>query len=323
MHDHAEHTPLLATRHDDLGGRQAVQRRLLAVLGLTTAFLVVEALGGILTNSLALLADAGHMLSDVGALALALLANWYASRPPTVRQTYGRVRAEVLAALINGIMLVAVAVFILKEAFDRLGEPPEVHGEAALLVALAGLVANLASAALLRQGSGHGLNERGVLLHVISDALGSVGAIASGAIIWLSGWNTADPLVSILIAALVLFSSISLLRATFSVLMEAAPVGLDAKTVESAMTAAPGVASVHDLHVWTVTSGFPALSAHVQSAGRPSSDVLHDLRTLLRARFGLEHVTLQVESCEHPRDTACCELDPRCLPPTSAGRRAS
>lgn len=305
--------------HAHRRAHETSRRRLGAVLALTLTFLVVEAVGATLTNSLALLADAGHMLSDVAALSLALVANWYAARPPTARRTYGHVRAEVLAALANGLALAAVAVFVFVEAIQRLGEPPHVQGQGALLVATAGLAANLLAAWLLHQGGGHNLNEQGALLHVLSDALGSLGAMAAGALVWLSGWSAADALVSILIGLLVLGSSASLLRRTLAVLMEAAPSHIDPGEVGETMARVPGVATVHDLHVWTVASGFPALSAHVEASGRSSGEVLHHLQRVLRERFGLEHVTLQVESCEHPRDTACCEPDPRCLVPLAGG----
>ena len=296
--------------------RQVARRRLLMVLCLTTAFLIVETVAAALANSLALLADAGHMLSDVGAMSLGLIALWYGGRPATARRTYGHARAEILAALINGLALAAVAAFLFKEGISRLNQPPEVLGQATFFVGGAGLVVNLIAARMLYARRERSLNEEGVFLHVVSDALGSLGAMLAGATVWATGLYAIDSVVSMLIGALVLRSALRMVRRTLAVLMEATPTGVDTQEVEHAITRTPGVVSVHDLHLWVVSSGFAALSAHVQASGRPSGDVLHDLRSRLRVDFGLDHVTLQVESCEHPDDTACCDVDPRCLPPS-------
>jgi cobalt-zinc-cadmium efflux system protein len=267
-------------------------------LAITATFLLVEVAGGILTNSLALLADAGHMATDVAALALALFAIWLARRPATAERSFGYLRAEILAALINGASLVAISIYIFWEAFQRIGEPPEVDSGPMLAVAIAGLAANAASAWVLSRGGGHrhDLNTRGALLHVIGDMLGSAGAIVAALIMLATGWYLADPLLSAGIGLLILWNSWKLLRESVDVLLEATPHGIDADEVRAAMAATDDVDGVHDLHIWTVTSGLIALSSHVDVTGtRDWHAVLLDLSTLLRERFGIAHVTLQPE----------------------------
>jgi cobalt-zinc-cadmium efflux system protein len=271
------------------------QRKLAVVLVLSAVYLVAEVVGGLASNSLALLADAGHMLSDVAALALALLAGWLARRPPTPRQTYGYHRSEILAALINGALLVAVAVGLFAEAWDRLRQPPDVQAPLMMAVAAGGLVVNLGALWILR--GGHTLNERGVWLHVLTDALGSLQALGAGALIWAWGWNLADPIASALIGVLVLFSSWRLLQETLAVLMESAPEHINVDEVRAAILAVPDVQAVHDLHVWTITSGRDSLSAHVVTADcRAPRELLADIRRALHDRFGIHHVTVQVEA---------------------------
>jgi cobalt-zinc-cadmium efflux system protein len=285
------------------------KRRLTAVLVLVCGYMVAEVAGGLWTNSLALLADAGHMLSDAAALALSLFAIWIAERPPDARRTYGYYRMEILAALANGAALVAVAVLVLVEAYGRLRQPPEVMGGAMMAIAFGGLAVNLVSLRILGGGSHESLNVRGAWLHVLGDTLGSVGAILAGTLIWAFGWNWADPLISALIAALIVYSSWRLLAESVSVLMESAPRGVDVDRVRDALAAVPGVRSVHDLHVWTITSGMDSLSAHlVVGDGHPATDVLLAVRHLLAAAFGIHHVTIQIEpedfvghaACPHP-----------------------
>jgi cobalt-zinc-cadmium efflux system protein len=287
------------------------------VLGLTTAYLVAEVIGGLLTGSLALLADAGHMLADVFGLTMSLAALRMAARPATPRRTYGFHRAEILAAVANAVLLLGIAGFILYEAWHRFAEPTTVESLPMLLVASGGLVVNLIGFKVLHGASGESLNMRGALLEVVADLLGSVGAILAAITIVLTGWYQADPLVSVLIALFILPRAWSLLRAGLDVLLEATPAHLDLRQVVATMARVPGVAAVHDVHAWTIASGYVAMSAHVQANGRPSADVLHDLQTLLREELHVDHVTLQVESADHADDGACCVMDPRCLLQTS------
>jgi cobalt-zinc-cadmium efflux system protein len=275
---------------------QASKRALAIVFVLITGFMVVEVAGGLLTGSLALLADAGHMLSDSASLGLALFAAWLAGRPPTPNRSFGYKRAEILAALANGVTLVAVSVWIFFEAYRRLQEPPEILGGWMLVVAVVGLAVNLVGALILSRSGGESLNVEGALRHVIADVLGSVAAIVAALIILLTGWRYADPLISVFIALLILGSSWKLLRDSVGILLEQAPRGLDVNEVGERMVALPGVEEVHDLHVWMITSGFPALSAHVLVAG---DDDCHErrreLEQVLYRDFGIEHTTLQVD----------------------------
>ena len=292
--------------------RRASQRALLLVFAITVSFLVVEVVAGVLTNSLALLADAGHMLSHVAALALGMFAIWMAMRPATATRTYGFHRVEVLAALANGALLVAVAIYIFWEAGHRLQEPPEVRSLPMLLVAIAGLGANVASGSLLYRHSKDSLNVSGIFLHLVADTLGSVGAISAGVVMVTTGWLLADPIVSVLIGVLVLISSWRLLRESLGVLLEAVPPHMDAKEIEAALKEVVGVEGVHDLHVWTVTSGFVALTCHAElNDSCDIQEVLAELCQMLHERHGIRHVTIQPEvSGSHGR-TAHRPL-PRC-----------
>lgn len=274
------------------------RKRLKIVLGLVTVYLVAEVVGGLLTNSLALLADAGHMLSDAGALALSLFAMWVARKPPTAKHTYGYYRTEILAALVNGATLVAISVYVVVEAVQRLGQPAEVQGGLMMAIATGGLAVNLAGLWILNAGKSESLNVRGAWLHVLTDALGSVGAMAAGGMIWAFGWAWADPAASILISLLLLYSAWALLNEAVSVLMEGAPGHVDVDQVRDAIRAVRGVEAVHDLHVWTITSGMVALSGHVVVGEQDYSPAtLMRIREPLHERFGIDHVTLQLE-CE-------------------------
>jgi cobalt-zinc-cadmium efflux system protein len=278
------------------GARGQDKRALWLVLCLTGAFTVAEVVGGLLTGSLALLADAGHMLSDAGSIALALLAIWLAERPATPSRSFGLQRAEILAALVNGLTLVVISLWIFWEAYHRLSEPPEVLGGPMLAVAVVGLSVNLAGAYILSRAEGDSLNVSAALRHVIADVLGSVGAITAAVIILLTGWRYADPLVSVVIGLLVLASAWPVLRDSLRVLLEAAPVGVDPAQVGQRMASAEGIREVHDLHIWTITSGFPALSAHVLVG--PGDDCharRRELERLLQDEFDIEHTTLQVD----------------------------
>ncbi len=258
--------------------------------------MVAEIVGGLWTGSLALLADAGHMFSDVAALALSLFAAWVSERPPTSRRTYGFYRTEILAAMVNGATLIAIAIYILFEAYHRFRDPREVIGPAMMAIAVGGLAVNLLGLWLLSAGRDDNLNVRGAWLHVLTDALGSVGAIAAGGLIWGFGWQWADPVASVLIALLVIYSSWRLLAEAVAVLMESAPHGIDVDEVRTAMAAIPGVLDVHDLHVWSITSGLDSLSAHVViDDGHSHSELLTALRAMLDERFGIDHLTIQIE----------------------------
>lgn len=279
-------------------GTSEKQRALILALSITLIFLLAELIGGWLAGSLALIADAAHMATDAAALGLALFASWLAHRPATPVRSYGFYRAEVLAALANAAFLIVVCVSIFWEAFKRLLEPPPIQAPLMLAVATAGLVANGVVVWILSRGElhRHDVNLRGARLHVVGDLLGSVGAIAAGLLIWGTGWTLADPILSALIGLLVLRSAWRLLWDSVEVLLEATPTHIDPEEVRAAMTAVPGVEGVHDLHVWTVTSGFVALSGHIEvDERRPWSNVLLDLARVLRERFGILHVTLQPE----------------------------
>ena len=271
--------------------------------------MVAEIVGGLVTNSLALLSDAAHMFSDVAALAISLAALWLAAKPATIRRTFGFYRAEVLAALLNGLTLILVSFYIFWEAFGRLINPPEVQTGWMLVVAGIGLTANLISAWFLMRGGDHhhNLNVRGALLHVIGDALGSVGAIAAGLIMMYTGWYYADPIISVIIGLLVLISSWRLIKETVSVLLETAPAKIDMEKLKKAMLSVPGVSGVHDLHVWMISSGFSSMSAHVVAGdGADCQVVLRKLETVLREKFDLTHTTIQMETSNlHPESDIC------------------
>jgi cobalt-zinc-cadmium efflux system protein len=272
------------------------RRALTLVLALTATFTVVEVVGGLLTGSLALLADAGHMISDNLSLGLALFAVWLAGRPETPEKSFGYKRAEILAALANGVTLVAISIWIFIEAYSRLREPPEILGGPMLVIAALGLLVNAASVIVLSRSGAENLNTQGAMRHVFADALGSIGVIIAALLIVLTGWRYADPLVSVVIGALILASSWSLLRDSTNILLEATPRNINAEEVGSKMAGAAGVAEVHDLHIWTITSGFPALSAHVLvGQNEDCHGRRRELEDLLAREYGISHTTLQVD----------------------------
>jgi cobalt-zinc-cadmium efflux system protein len=295
----------VAHAHDH--GRVESRRALAAALVLTASYTVVEVVGGVLAGSLALLADAVHMLSDNVALAVALGAAWLASKPATSERTYGFKRAEVLAALANGVTLVALAIWIFVEAAMRLRDPGEVLGDWMLAIALVGMAVNVGAGVILSRARRHSLNVEAAFRHVFADLLGSVGVAIAAVVILVTDRVEADPLVSILIALLVLASAWSILRASTEILLESTPRGIDAAALGRRLVAEPGVVEVHDLHVWTITSGFPALSAHVLV--RPGEDChgrRRELERLLNDEFGIEHTTLQVD---HAAETGLVEME--------------
>ena len=282
--------------HAHAHAREGSVKALRLTLVLTATFTVVEVVGGLVAGSLALLADAAHMLSDNASLGIALFAAWLAGRPAGPSRTFGYRRAEILAALFNGVTLVALSIWIFIEAAERLGDPPEVEAGLMLGIAVTGLGVNLVAARILQRHSAESLNVSAALRHVLADLLGSLGVIVAAVIILTTGWEYADPAVSVLIGVLVLGSSWGILRDSTQILLEGSPPGTDVQEVGRAMAAMAGVTQVHDLHVWTITSGFPALAAHVL-VGRDVDCHLKrlELEAMLRDRFGLEHTTLQVD----------------------------
>ncbi|MFL5382024.1 MAG: cation diffusion facilitator family transporter [Longimicrobiaceae bacterium] len=285
--------------HDHARASRDSARRLSLTLALQAAYLVAEVVGGLAANSLALLADAGHMLSDVAALALSLFAVWIAQKPATGRRTFGYYRTEILAALANAATLIAISIYIFYEAFQRLRAPEPVVGALVVWIAIGGLLVNGIGAALLHGGREHSLNIRGAWLHLMTDAAGNVGVIVGGVLIWAWGLAWADPVVSILIGVLVIWSSWGLLKDSVGVLLEGAPAHVDVGAVRAAVLEVEGVEEVHDLHVWTIASGIEALSCHVVVGGRDerraSGEILADVHKLLHERFGLHHLTVQIE----------------------------
>lgn len=265
-------------------------------LGINGGMLVAEAVGGFLTGSLALLADAGHVFSDAGAIALALFAATLAARPAGGRMTFGYQRSEILAALVNGLLLVVVALAVAWAAIGRLGDPPEIEAGGVLALGLLGLLGNVVATVVLAGGERADVNLEGVLRHSFADALGSVGVIVAGLVVLLGGSPIVDPIAGLLISALILISSWRLIAEPVGVLMEAAPLGLDVDAAGAAICEEEGVRSVHDLHIWTVTSGFGALAAHVVVSPECDRDLVRRrIELLLRERFGIDHTTLQME----------------------------
>jgi len=267
------------------------------VFALSASFMVVQVVVGWWTNSLALLADAAHLFVDAVGVGLSLLAVWFAERPATSEKTYGYYRVEILAALVNGVVLCVLAIAILVEAWERLRVPHEVSAGPVLVVAVAGLGVNLLAAWLLHAGAGESLNVRGAYLEVLGDALSSAAVIVAAAVILVTGWTTADALASAAIGFLILPRTLALLKQAVNVLLEGVPAHLDLGEIETALRGVPGVKRVHDLHVWTLTSGREAMSAHVEvEPGTRPDRILDELHVVLHARFGIDHTTIQVET---------------------------
>ena len=286
MHNHADHS------HQPVSSGKTF----IWALILTVTFAVVEAIAGWLSGSLALLSDAGHMVSDATALGLASLAAWVAVKPPSAQHSYGYGRAEVIAALINSLFMIGIVVVIVVAAVDRMQTPRPVAGSTVMWVAAIGLFINMLVAYVLSRGE-RTLNTRGALLHVMGDLLGSVAALIAGAVIYFTGWTPIDPILSLVICALILYSSLNLLREVFQVIMEGVPSSIDLNEVGLAMAAIDDVDSVHDLHIWTLSSGRVALSAHlvVRDLGKWPL-ILDQQSRMLKARFAVEHITLQPET---------------------------
>jgi len=300
----------MAHHHHALEARRARNRgRMWIALAINAAMLVAAIAGGLLTGSLALLADAGHVLSDVAAIAVGLFAASLAARQPTPARTFGYQRGEILGALVNGVALVVISILIVIGAITRLSDPPEVAGGGVLALGVVGLAGNVAATWVLASGERSDINLESVLRHSAADALGSLGVIVAGALVLTTGWYQADAIVSLGIAALIVGGSWRLLKEPIDVLMEAAPAGIDVNEVGRAMCAAPEVVEIHDLHVWSVTSGFPALSAHlVVTPGADRDRVRSRVEELLREQFELGHTTLQV--VEGRDETGLIALEP-------------
>ena len=280
---------------------------------ITSAFLIAEFIGALYTNSLALLADSAHMLTDVAALSLSLLASWFSTRRATPQKTYGFHRVEILAALLNGVILVLIALYIFYEAWGRLTNPPEVHAGWMLVVACVGLFANLVSAWLLFGEHRESLNVRGAMFHIVSDAVGSAGAILASLAILFGGYYVADPVISVVVGILILSSSWVLIRDAVDILLEGTPSHVNIVSLKSDLRKIRGVESVHDLHVWTLTSGVLAMSCHVVMAEESSSRnvLLGEVNELARKRFRIDHTTVQIEesgSKESGMDSCDCHF---------------
>ena len=288
------------------------------MLGLSALYMVAEVVGGLITGSLALLADAGHTLSDVGALAVSMLAIWIAQQPASARHTFGNTRAEILAALVQGVALVAVAIVIIVEAIGRLETPTEVGGIGMMVVASGGLMVNAFGLWLLQSGQQSNLNIRGAWLHVASDGLGSLGVIIAGFAIWMWGLWWADPAASIAISVLITFAAWQLLREVVDILMESAPAHLEVKDIRRALASTAGVGEVHDLHVWTIGSGEVSLSSHIVAAPEAHiADLLPQLQNRLAEDFAIHHSTLQIE----PHGTAEEDCAAGCEPAAVSATR--
>ncbi len=302
----------MSENHEHIRGNSLSYQRLWWAFAINSVFLLVEIAGGIMTNSLALLADAGHMLTDAGALGLAILVAHMAERAATPQRTYGLLRAEVLGAFVNGAALVLIVGFIFFEAWKRTGITHSVHGPAMLMIAVSGLAANAVSAVILAKGKEANLNIKGAFLHMIADALGSFGAIVAGVVIWTTGWVPVDAIASVVIGLLILWSSWGFLKQTVNILLEATPEGIDYLKVKESIEEMECVDAVHDLHIWTITSGMPVLSAHlVLSSGCSNADYWQEsllkTRSMLKERFGIEHTTLQLEPYKNECSQECQE----------------
>lgn len=305
-HEHAEHGHGHGHDHDHAHGlselRRTPYRRLLFAFSITAGFMVVEAIVGFVSGSLALVADAGHMLADAAALALAIIAQRIAAQQRTRARTYGHRRAEVLAAFANGVALALTAVWIFGEAAQRFRDPRVIDARAMIATAIMGLIVNLVAAGVLSVGSkGHNVNTRAALAHVLSDALGSVGAIVGGVLVFTLGWNRADPVISAVIAVLILWGGFKLVRDTSHVLMEGSPIEVDIADIEKTIRSVPGVVDFHDLHVWSISEGFDVLTVHIViSRGFHGTDVVKAVAERMREVHELEHCTIQPEPSNAP-----------------------
>jgi cobalt-zinc-cadmium efflux system protein len=299
--------------HDRRGAGKLT--RLKIALGLTFAYMLAEACGGWLVNSLAPLADAGHMLTDVAALSLTLAAIWFASRPATAKKTFGYYRLEILAAFVNGVALVLISLLVIYEAYERWTSPPAIEGASLTLIAAGGLLVNIVCAYILHGDHRHDLNMRAAWLHVVGDALGSVTAIVAGILIIAFGWLWADALCSVLISLIIVFSAWNLIRESVNVLLEGTPAHINLAAVEEAILETEGVDAIHDLHIWTIASGIEALSAHVRHDEKiVPTELLKHLRLRLHDKFGIDHLTIQMETPDfEEEDVHFCDTGAKCF----------
>jgi len=280
---------------------------LLKAIGITLLFMTIELAGGWYANSLALISDGAHMLTDVAAMLLSIFAVWVARKPADSKMSFGYHRAEILGALASGLMIWLIAGFLIYQSILRMQSPPEVQGPVVFVIATIGLIANLACMRLLHPASAHNMNLRGAYLHMLSDTLGSVGAIIAGAILWFTHWNPIDPIVTILFAALMLFTSWDLVREAVQILMESTPPGVNPEKVMSDLKKIDGIQEVHDLHIWTVSSGKLALSVHLVS--EHGNEVLSRTHHLLQEHYGIVHTTIQIEHPEHFQPVRCYDCE--------------
>lgn len=299
-HDHSHHH-----HHHHDHAREGNKRGLIIALLITAGIMFLEFFGGLITNSLALLSDSGHMLSDTSSLALSLVAMWFATRPASPNKTYGFYRFEILAALFNGLTLFLIAGFIVYEAIERFAEPPTVASGSMMLIASIGLLANLLSAfSLLKNGDvKDNVNLRSAYLHVLGDALGSVGAIVAGLLMYLFNWYIADPIISVLVALLILRSAWGVIKLSIHILMEGTPLAIDQDGVKETLEGIEGVQNVHDLHIWTITSGLDSLSCHLLIDDKKDCQmILQEAINLIESRYKILHTTIQVEKShiQHP-----------------------
>ncbi|MCF6093690.1 cation diffusion facilitator family transporter [Microaerobacter geothermalis] len=286
--------------HDHPNRTKAVDQNRVSIsiaLIITSAFVIVEAIGGWISNSLALLSDAGHMLSDAASLGLSLFAMWIATRPPSSEKTFGYYRFEILAALFNGLALLGVSIYIYIEAYHRFWQPPEVASRMMLFIAFIGLIANLVCAWILTRGDvKENLNLRSAFLHVIGDILGSLGAIGAGLFIYYFNWYIADPIISVIIATLVFLSGLRVTGESLHILMEGTPRDINVTLLVETLKKIPGVKNVHELHIWTITSGFHSLSCHlVIPYGEDDQEILENAKKVIQQQFGITHTTIEIE----------------------------
>jgi cobalt-zinc-cadmium efflux system protein len=289
--------------------------KLKLALGLTFVYMLAEAFGGWIANSLALIADAGHMLTDVAALSLTLAAIWFAARPATEKKTYGYYRLEILAALVNGMALILISLWVFYEAYERWSAPPEIRGVELTAIAVGGLVVNVVCAWMLHGDHQHDLNMRGAWLHIMGDILGSVTAIVAGILIVAFGWLWADAACSALISLIIIFGAWNLIKDSVNILLEGTPSHINLAAVEDAILETTGVRQIHDLHVWTISSGLEALSAHVcHDKQVVQQDLLKNLRQRLHDDFGIDHLTIQMETPDFEDETVhFCQTGARCF----------
>lgn len=292
-HGHDHH------HHDHI--REGNKKGLMIALFITLGIMLLEFFGGLITNSLALLSDAGHMLSDASSLALSLIAMWFATRPASPNKTYGFYRFEILAALANGVTLFVIAGFIVHEAFERFFDPQTVSSGTMMLIAFIGLVANLLSAwVLMNQGDvKHNVNLKSAYLHVLGDALGSVGAIIAGFVMYFFDWYVADPIISVVVALLILKSAWGVIKQTIHILMEGTPITINQQEVKQELQSIQGVRDVHDLHIWTITSGLDSLTCHILIEDDENEQkILQEAINRIKTKYKIEHATIQIEKSE-------------------------